>query len=1587
MFTLYAQPVADFSATPLSGCAPLVVQFTDNSAGSPGSWSWDFGNGNSATQKNPVITYNSPGVYNVQLTVSNNSGSNSITKNQYITVYDNPVVQFTVNDTLNCIPFTTRFTDLSSTVTGNITSWQWDFDDGATSSVKNPQHLYTQAGNFNITLQVTNSGGCTKSLSKLAYVKAADSIRTQFNFSLPVKCKPPETIFFYNNSSGPGAMQYTWDFGNGNSVSSFSPPQTYTAGGLYSITLTARNDFGCTDTLVLKDTVFIKNVRSAIMSDDTVCVNYRMLLTNSTEPAPLSSQWLYSDGSSSFSANTAKTWTAPGDYTVKLVSNFNACSDSVTKTIRVLPQPAINFAASDSAACRVPFFVTFTDLTPGATSWFWNFGDGSTSSLQNPTHTYITEGEYDVQLTVNSAAGCEASLTKPRFIKAHKPRINIDTKDGGGCLPYSFTPTPFVNAPDGISSFLWDFGNGFSSSSRLPTAVYTNPGNFDIKLVVLSADGCTDSLIVPAGVRTAGFSPAIDFNLSPTVICPGTSVQFTDLSAPADKWLWKFGDGTSSELQDPVHAYYDSGKYAVKLIAWNNGCNDSVTKTGVLTVLPGYARFSPLYNCINKREVFFKDSSVLPQSWSWDFDDGSTSNVQNPVHSFSNYQTYTVSLTTTNAACTSTTSLQVTPVNELPDFTSGKTTVCKMDSVFFYAAGINLNNIKKLVWDFGDGVTDSTSGDSVQHIYKQAGNFTVQLSIVDTNGCTNTISKANFIFVSVPKASFTVNTLNGCRNKPVSFINTSANESGRNNISYWTWDFGDGETQNNVPPLSNPVSYTYTITGYYYPSLKIIDSAGCADSISYPIPVRIYQPDANFFAPNFNTCMVDTLLIRNPSTGSRLSYLWNFGDGTFSTDSLPVKQYTANGDYTIKLIVTDIAGCKDSLTRLNYVKVRDVTASFTVSDSTGACTPFQVKFTNTSSNALSHLWDFGDGGFSSTVNPVYSYVDRGVYTARLTARRSNRCFKTDSIKMRVQGIDASLQYRPLAGCAPLLVELNVVSDDSLSYFWDFNDGAVFSSGDSVTTHTYTYPGSFKPSVVVKDTAGCLLQLTGADSIQLFSSEVNFSATDSTVCLGDSVYFSDSTFAGSNITGYRWDFGDGSSSTAVNPVHFYTTPGTFTVKLLVNTTYGCADSLVKPGYIKVFATPQPSISGNNTSYCGQSIVSFAGNSAATDTPAAYWNWNFGNGQTSFLQNPPEQQYTDTGLYNIQLTLSYSSGCTETVNSSIRILPVPNTFAGNDTAICEGASAMLHASGAENYTWRPSNYLSCTNCITPLSTSPNSIMYYVTGVNNAGCEKTDSIYIEVKKPFVLSTASDSGAVCLGKSVQLTVSGAENYSWWPANGLSSTHTANPLASPVTNTWYTVIGYDSINCFRDTALVYVEVYPLPLVNAGADIILNTGKQVTLSPQYSNDIVQWNWLPPAGLSCTTCASPLATPSDGTNYRIEVTNHNGCTASDDIFVQLQCDRSNIYMPAAFSPNGKNNIFCPLTPPGTGTLTITAFKIYNRTGELIFINGNFKTNDHSRGWNGKYKGADAAAGAYVYTVEFVCSSGKVVSFAGNFLLLR
>lgn len=1575
----FAQPVASFTASPLSGCAPLVVNFTDNSTGGATAWNWNLGNGTQSSLQNPSTTYINPGTYSITLTVSNATGTNTIVKTAYITVYGKPQVNFTVNDSAGCIPFAPVFTDLSSTTFGNITAWEWDFDDGSGSNEQNPSHLFIQAGNYNVSLKATNDAGCFNILNKLAYIKAADPLQASFSFSQPAVCRPPETIAFTNNTQGAGDISYTWDFGDGNSSSAASPSHTYNNSGTFSVSLIAANAMGCTDTLWLPDTLTINNNQAIIESADTVCINKIMTLTNASMPAPLGARWVFDDGSTAFGNTISKIWPSAGNHSVTLISNYGNCSDSVTKIITVLAPPVADFTVTDSLFCMAPATAEFRDVSAGALYWNWSFGDGDSSTSKNPIHIYTAEGEYAVRLTVTNAPGCENSVTRYRYIRITAPSVSFDKKEGGGCIPYTFRPYPVVNSADSVVSYLWDFGNGNTSTDRYPVQVYADTGIFTVKFYVTTVSGCMDSVIIDSAVQT-GTVPAVDFGFSNTMVCPRTAIDFNSTAAPATRWRWQFGDGSSSTEENPSYQYLDSGRYSVQLTAWNKGCSDSVTKNNIITVLPGLARFRPVFNCSNKREVYFKDSSVAAQSWFWNFGDGITSTAQQPTHVFGNYQTYTVLLTASSGSCTNTDSVTIRIVNDTADFTVAKKTGCKNELLSFYNTVTNKANIAKYIWDFGDGDIDSTSNtDTVLHSYENAGLYTVSLTVEDINGCRSTSTQTNIITITSPKAAFAAGTAGGCIDQQVQFIDSSGGS-----IAEWYWNFGDGNTRR-YTTMQATIPHTYSSTGQYYPSLLVVDSLGCADSIMPAIPVSISRPVAGFVATNFITCPGDTIRFQNTSVGEDLSYEWNFGDNTTSTRPIPVKQYTGDGDYTTTLIVRDAFGCTDTVSKSDYIQVKTVTASFNTNDTVGLCIPYRATFANTSVNANSYAWDFGDGGFSSTTKPNYYYSNPGTYFAKLTARRSATCISTDSVRISIHAPSGVLSYLPQNGCAPLQVAFSVATSDRVSFIWDFNDGTSYVSNNAAVNYTYYLPGNFVPRVVLKDSLGCAVPLYSDDTIRLYSTSVNFKAADAIICNGETVQFMDSSFSGSPVLSRRWDFGDGSFSSDVNPAHQYAAAGAYTVKLVVTTRYGCQDSMVRNNYIHVYRKPEISISGNDTAYCGEASIGFTGNQLNNDNGIIAWKWSFDNGNSSLLQDPPVQQFTAPGLHTVLLTGSYNEGCADTASTSFTIRPLPAITVPNDTMICAAVPLQLAVAGNYTYTWQSVAALSCYNCANPIVNTDNDVYVSVTAQSNEGCEKADSIFIRVKKAFTLNIPA-SVSICEGKNIQLQSSGAEKYSWFPSEGLSNSSISNPVASPASTTTYTVVATDSLGCFTDSASIMVSVYQQPYVNIGNDITLTSANPVTLAPVYSGDISTYRWSPSADLSCTDCPNPVASPKKNTTYKVEVSNAGGCKATDEINLFVKCDNSSVAIPTAFSPNndGRNDKFAPL---GSGNVTVSSFKIFNRYGQLIFINGNFKIDDKSGGWDGRYKGQDQPAGNYVYTVEFVCGNNEVSVVNGSVMLVR
>ena len=367
-FQAKAQLKAGFSASPTSGCSPLIVHFTDESTGNPDTWKWDLGNGTISFLQNPSASYFSPGQYAVKLVVKNGANADSIIKMQYITVAAKPLVEFTASVTNGCYPLPVQFTDQSTAESGTISNWQWDFGDGVASTDQNPSHTYTAAGNYNVTLRVTNSSGCLTTISKTQYIQIGSGVNAAFSNSVPNKCSAPISINFQNLSTGTGTLTYQWLFGDGTSSSLANPSHTYISAGSYTVQLIVINANGCTDTITKANNVTVGNVIPSFTANDNVCVKELLNITNTSTPVAKSVLWDFGDGTISTATKPVKRYNLPGTYQIKMLANFGTCSDSAFKTITVLPKPVANFSANDSTSCNNPFTANFTDLSIDASS-------------------------------------------------------------------------------------------------------------------------------------------------------------------------------------------------------------------------------------------------------------------------------------------------------------------------------------------------------------------------------------------------------------------------------------------------------------------------------------------------------------------------------------------------------------------------------------------------------------------------------------------------------------------------------------------------------------------------------------------------------------------------------------------------------------------------------------------------------------------------------------------------------------------------------------------------------------------------------------------------------------------------------------------------------------------------------------------------------------------------------------------------------------------------------------------------------------------------------------------------------------------
>ncbi|MDO8366277.1 MAG: PKD domain-containing protein [Saprospiraceae bacterium] len=945
-------PTAAFTANPSSGCAPLTVNFTNNTTGAV-SYLWTFPGGtpDSSTVTNPTVVYSTPGSFTATLIATNVIGSD--TTSAVITVNTVPDAGFTYavsNDT------TVTFTNTST----GATSYLWTFGDGDSSIVANPVHDYPAHDSiyvYQVILQAINACG---TVNDTQLVTIVTDPQANFTATTTSGCAPLTVQF--NNTSTPNATSFLWRFPGGTPDSSIlkNPVIVYATPGTYSVTLIAINAAG-RDTFTRTNYIVVNTtpVAGFTSAANGLTVNF----TNTTSGAT-SYSWDFGDNSNSTDANPSHTYATDGTYTV-ILSATNTCGTvTKTQTVTVATTPTAGFTASATSGCA-PLTVQFTNTSSAnSTNFDWQFpgGNPSSSTAQNPPSVeYALPGTYTVTLTASNSAG-SSTFTQVIVVNAG-PTANFSSN-------VSVLTATFTNNSTNGLAYNWDFGDGSNNSSDPnPTHEYAADGTYTV--VLTATNNCGSSTFTQTVVITT--EPGAGFSVSTTSGCAVLTVNFTDISSGNPvSWEWDFPGGTpsSSTEKNPTVQYFTPGVYDVTLVVTSiGGSTSSFTQPGIITV--NSAPSAGFTSSVNDATVTFANTSVGATSYIWTFGDQSSSLEENPTHTYANDGVYTVILIATNN-CGSTIFEQTVVVVTPPTagFSVSSASGCVPFSVQF--TNTSSSNATTFAWEFPGGNPSTSSDPNPIVTWNTAGVYTVTLTASNSAGSSTSTTTITVGVGPTPGFTYQIGGLTAV------FTNTSSNGDS------YLWDFGDGsDTSTDVNP-----NHTYTQPDSYTVTLSVTNECGTV-TITQTVVVEGTPPVPAISANNTNGCLPFSTQFTDQSAGDPTAWIWTFQGGTpaTSTDQNPSVTFAAPGTYDVTLEVTNIFGSSTEVFPA-YITVQTApTAGFTyVANQT------TVTFTSTSQNATTYFWSFGDLITSDEENPSHTYAAPGTYTVSLAT--SNNCGTT-----------------------------------------------------------------------------------------------------------------------------------------------------------------------------------------------------------------------------------------------------------------------------------------------------------------------------------------------------------------------------------------------------------------------------------------------------------------------------------------------------------------------------------------------------------------------------------------------------------------
>ncbi len=738
--------------------------------------------------------------------------------------------------------------------------------------------------------------------------------------------------------------------------------------------------------------------------------------------------------------------------------------------VQILAQPKASFYATPSKGCA-PASVKFLDQSSGTSlSYYWDLGNGNTSTLKNPAAIYYNPGLYSVKLIITDNEGLKDSISKSSYIEVFKnPIAFFDAQNTSGCTP--FDPVLIDKSIRGtgmINQWTWDYGDGKVATGQNPSHAYSSENIFSVSLIVKDVNGCQSDTLRKQFIKTK-LTPIPLFSSDKNQGCGAPfKVNFIDKSTllkSGDVYEWDFGDGTKSNSQNPAKTYSDSGLFNVSLkITATNGCSATSLVKNFISIRkpkPSF-KYYPDKIC-EKTEVTFTNTST-PSNFSfvcnWDFGNGKTGSGYKPKTIYNTKGDYDVKLTImlADGSCKETITLpKAVTITAKPQtkFTISDTLFClpgHLDTFIDKTSGVVSRQ-----WFIDDNPISTNTG-IILNIKKPG---KTQILLVTYNGvCYDSLMQ--FVYKDSLSPSIVTDPRKGCKPLKVTFKDKTVSKLP---ITSRLWDLGDGNYQ-----TLDSFEYTYTKPGTYYITLTVTTENGCLFSTHDTVEVS-EKPKVSFSFPYTEICngsFLNVTTAKNLSASGIKNWKWFLDSSLIDTSKILKQKIRKKPDtYNLKL-VAGTNGCNDTFVIKDILRVLPPLVSYTVS--TLSCTGFPYTFTNTSDSADEIGWVCKD---TIIMNKNVLVVNKNdPWPLKLFGKNfKSGCVDTFSALIPAAAMrELSFSYKGNL-CSPAALTFTNTSQGYENFSWDWGNG-VDEQTDIITHFKTLQTGSYTIKLKGSTPDGC-----------------------------------------------------------------------------------------------------------------------------------------------------------------------------------------------------------------------------------------------------------------------------------------------------------------------------------------------------------------------------------------------------------------------------------------------------------------------------------------------------------------------------------